>query len=89
MGKSVYVYAYICLVPGRSRWIFLCSEKSTARLPTEGKLNTLSHVPTLGHVKDLSGGLAHCAPAAKFRQFPPSLIDGSPAARREIAIRDE
>jgi hypothetical protein len=75
--------------PGRSRWIFLCSEKSTARLPTEGKLNKLSHVPTLVHVKDPSGGLAHCAPAAKFRQFPPSLIDGSPAVRREIAIRDE
>jgi hypothetical protein len=58
-------------------------------LPTEGKLNNLSHVPTLGHVKDPSGCLAHCGPAAKFRQFPPSLIDGSPAARREIAIRDE
>jgi hypothetical protein len=41
--------------PERSRWIFLCSEKSTARLPTEGKLNILSHVPTLGHVKDPSG----------------------------------
>jgi hypothetical protein len=75
--------------PGRRRWIFPCSEKSTARLPTEGKLNKLSHVPTLGPVKDPSGCLAHCGPAAKFRQFPPSLIDGSPVARREIAIRDE
>jgi hypothetical protein len=43
----------------------------------------------LGHVKHPSGCLAHCGPAAKFRQFPPSLIDGSPAARRDIAIRDE
>jgi hypothetical protein len=43
----------------------------------------------LGHVKDPSGCLAHCGPAAKFRQFPHSLIDGSPAARREIATRDE
>jgi hypothetical protein len=30
---------------------FLC-KKSPARLPSEGKLNNLSHVPTLGHVKD-------------------------------------
>jgi hypothetical protein len=43
----------------------------------------------LGHVKDPSGCPAHCGPAAKFRQFPPSLIDGSPVAPREIAIRDE
>jgi hypothetical protein len=43
----------------------------------------------LGHVKEPSVGLAHCATAAKFRQFPPSLIDGSPAAWREIANRDE
>jgi hypothetical protein len=42
------------LETGRSRWIFLCSEKSTARLPTEGKSNNLSHVPALGHVKDPS-----------------------------------
>jgi hypothetical protein len=37
--------------PRRSRWILLC-KKSSARLPSEGKLNNLSHVPTLGHVKE-------------------------------------
>jgi hypothetical protein len=30
---------------------FLC-KKSSARLPSEGKLNNLSHVPTLRHVKE-------------------------------------
>jgi hypothetical protein len=38
--------------PGRSRRIFSVCKKSTARLPSEGKSNNLSHVPTLGHVKD-------------------------------------
>jgi hypothetical protein len=30
---------------------FLC-KKSSARLPSEGKLNNLYHVPTLRHVKE-------------------------------------
>jgi hypothetical protein len=38
--------------PGRSRLIFSVCKKSTARLLSEGKSNNLSHVPTLGHVKD-------------------------------------
>jgi hypothetical protein len=38
--------------PGRSRWDFFLRKKSSARLPSEGKLNNLSHVPTSGHVKD-------------------------------------
>jgi hypothetical protein len=38
--------------PDRSRRIFSVCKKSTARLPSEGKSNNLSHVPTLGHVKD-------------------------------------
>jgi hypothetical protein len=38
--------------PGRSRWIFFLCTKSSACLPPEGKLNNLSHVPTLRHVKE-------------------------------------
>jgi hypothetical protein len=37
--------------PGRSRWIFYIY-KSSACLPSEGKLNHLSHVQTLRHVKE-------------------------------------
>jgi hypothetical protein len=37
--------------PGRSRRIFQ-AKKSSARLPSEGKKNRLSHVADLRHVKD-------------------------------------
>ena len=40
--------------PGRSRWIFRVSEKSSTCLPSEGKRKNLSHVPTLRHVKEPS-----------------------------------
>ena len=40
--------------PGRSRWIFRTSEKSSACLPSEGKWKNLSHVPALRHVKEPS-----------------------------------
>ena len=40
--------------PGRSRWIFRPSEKSSACLPSEGKWKNLSHVPSLRHVKEPS-----------------------------------
>jgi hypothetical protein len=40
--------------PGRSRWIFFLCTKSSAFLPSEGKLNNLSHAPTLRHVKEPS-----------------------------------
>jgi hypothetical protein len=39
--------------PGRSHGIFLFT-KSSACLPPEGKLNNLSHVPNLRHVKEPS-----------------------------------
>jgi hypothetical protein len=37
--------------PAEAVGFFLC-KKSSARLPSEEKLNNLSHVPTLEHVKD-------------------------------------
>jgi hypothetical protein len=41
--------------PGRSRWIFQASEKSSAlSLTSEGKWKNLSHVPALRHVKEAS-----------------------------------
>ena len=40
--------------PGRIRWIFRPSEKSSAFLPSEGKWKNLSHVPALRHVKEPS-----------------------------------
>jgi hypothetical protein len=36
--------------PDRSRWIFLYIK--ILSMPSEGKLNNLSHVPTLWHVKE-------------------------------------
>ena len=41
--------------PGRSRWIFRASGKSSVCLPSEGKYNNMSHVPALRHVKEPSG----------------------------------
>ena len=40
--------------PGRRRWIFRASEKSSACLPSKGKWKNLSHVPALRHVKEPS-----------------------------------
>jgi hypothetical protein len=37
--------------PAEAVRFFLC-KKSSARLPSEGMLNNLSHVPTLRHVKE-------------------------------------
>ena len=42
------------LRPGRSRWIFRASEKSSACLPSEGKWKNLSHVPAFRHIKEPS-----------------------------------
>jgi hypothetical protein len=68
---------------------FLC-KKSSARLPSEGKLNNLSHVPTLGHVKNpFSRGLITGCRRNSFDRFPPSLTDGSRAAWCDGASRDE
>ena len=40
--------------PGRSRWIFRASEKSSACLPSKRKCKNLPHVPALRHVKEPS-----------------------------------
>jgi hypothetical protein len=66
--------------PGRSRRIFLM-EKSSAYLPSEGKSNNLSHVPTLGHVKEPSS-CSSLRAEGKIRMysFLPSLIEASRAA---------
>jgi hypothetical protein len=37
---------------GRSRWIFFRVKNPRHAFLRRGKLNNLSHVPTLGHVKD-------------------------------------
>ena len=48
--------------PGRSRWIFRASEKSSPCLPSEGKWKNLSHVPALRHVKEPSAFVSYeCA----------------------------
>jgi hypothetical protein len=39
--------------PAETVGFFICT-KSSACLPSEGKLNNLSHVPTLRHVKEPS-----------------------------------
>jgi hypothetical protein len=40
--------------PGRTRWIFRTSEKSSTCLLSEGKWKNLSHVQALRHVKEPS-----------------------------------
>jgi hypothetical protein len=69
------------LKPGRSRWIFSV-KKSSACLPSEGKLNNLSHVPTLRHVKEpISCGVLRAdSEIPSMTKFPPSLAEGSHAA---------
>jgi hypothetical protein len=51
---------------------FLC-KKSSACLPSEGKLNNLSHVPTLRHVKEPSNRgklrIASKSPSKKVPSF--------------------
>jgi hypothetical protein len=56
---------------------FFCCGKSSACLPSEGKSNNLSHVPTLGHVKDpnFCGQITGCW-LNSFRLLP-SLIEVS------------
>jgi hypothetical protein len=56
-------------------------KKSSACLPSEGKSNNLSHVPTLGHVKEPSS-CSSLRAAGKIRMFSflPSLIEASRAA---------
>jgi hypothetical protein len=51
-------------------------EKSSACLPSEGKSNNLSHVPTLGHAKEPSS-CGSLRAAGKIRI--PSLIEASRA----------
>jgi hypothetical protein len=66
--------------PGRSRRIFLMY-KFSACLPSEGKSNNLSHVPTLGHVKEPSSwGLLRAAGKIRMYSFLPSLIEVSRAS---------
>jgi hypothetical protein len=56
-------------------------EKSSACLPSEGKSNNLSHVPTLGHVKEPSScGSLRAAGKIRIFSFLPSLIEVSRAA---------
>ena len=58
--------------PGRSRWIFQGSEKSSACLPSKGKWKTLSHVPALWHVKEPSTSTNYVV-LAKFPCIVPSF----------------
>jgi hypothetical protein len=56
-------------------------QKSSACLPSEGKLNNLSHVPNLGHVKEAST-CSKLRGAGKIRVFSflSSLVEASRAA---------
>jgi hypothetical protein len=67
--------------PGRSRRIFFLLKKSRACLPSEGKSNNLSHVPTLGHVKNsISCSSLRADGKIRVCSFLPSLIEASRAA---------
>ena len=58
--------------PGRSRWIFRASEKSSACLSSEGKWKNLSHVPALRHVKEPSTSVNYeCASKIPCMAFKP------------------
>jgi hypothetical protein len=52
-GFSGLVPEFTVSNPDEAVGFFLC-KKSSARLPPERKLNNLSHVPTLRHVKEPS-----------------------------------
>jgi hypothetical protein len=68
---------------------FLC-KKSPAWLPSEGKLNNLSHVPTLRHLKEPSTcSKLRFASQIPLKQFPPSLVECSRAAWWDGASGDE
>jgi hypothetical protein len=58
----------------------LCKKSSTC-LPSEGKLNNLSHVRTLRHVKEPSNcsKLRITRKNSFYKKFPPSLVEGSRA----------
>jgi len=58
--------------PGRSRWIFRASEKSSACLPSEGKWKNLSHIPALRHVKEPSTSVNYKS-ASKIPCIVPSF----------------
>jgi hypothetical protein len=60
-------------------------------LPPKGKLNNLSHVPTLRHVKEPSncGKITGCLLNSFDKKFPPSLAEGSRAAWCDGASGDE
>jgi hypothetical protein len=69
---------------------FLCVKKSSARLPSEGKLNNLSHIPTLRHVKEpLSRGVLRADSEIPSTVPSPSLAEGSRAAWCDGASGDE
>jgi hypothetical protein len=75
--------------PGRSRWIFLC-QKSSACLPSAGKLNNLSHVPTLRHVKETNNcSKLRIASKIPWLKVPSFLVEGSRAAWCDGASGDE
>ena len=58
--------------PGRSRWIFRASGKSSSCLPSDGKWKNLSHVPALRHVKEPSTSVNYeCA--SKIPSIVPSF----------------
>jgi hypothetical protein len=72
--------------PGRSRRIFHM-EKSSACLPSEGKSNNLSHLPTLGHLKEPSScNLFRAAGKIRMYSFLPSLIEASRTAWCGVAL---
>jgi hypothetical protein len=79
----------VCVLASGSRVRGFCVKKSSARLPSEGKLNNLSHVPTLRHVKEpLSRGVLR-ADSEIPSTVPPSLAEGSRAAWCDGASGDE
>jgi hypothetical protein len=60
---------------------FFLLKKSSACLPSEGKSNNLSHVPTLGHVKDpISCSSLRADGKIRMYSFLPSVIEASRAA---------
>jgi hypothetical protein len=60
---------------------FLLLKKSSACLPSEGKSNNLSYVPTLRHVKDpISCSSLRADSKIRVCSFLPSLIEASRAA---------
>jgi hypothetical protein len=59
-------------------------KKSTARLPSEGKSNNLSHAPTLGHVKD-PFSRSELRVTKQNCLLPPSLIEAlAPLGARRL-----